>query len=174
MGGLIFEIFSELESRNENPVTFELNGLHETRFLTLFDDWKKEIGEMTGFDLDGTVNRLGLIAFRIAMILTTLRAFEAGPENVPNKLVCIDVDFDNAIAITEVLKRHALNVYWQLPRPNSSAQSDKLEKELNNKADKIATCRQLLDKGHSYATIAENVLGDPKKKATVYKWLNRD
>jgi len=52
---------------------------------------------------------LGLITFRIAMILSIFRKLEQGM--LCDKIVCRDEDFDSALAINDVLKDHAAYVY---------------------------------------------------------------
>jgi len=50
---------------------------------------------LRGTDYLATVRRLGLITFRIAMILTTLRIMETGEIHSP--MICNDTDFNTAI-----------------------------------------------------------------------------
>ena len=117
------------------------------------------------------INRLGLIAFRIAMQFTALRAFQNG--TIQHALICTDKDFQNALTIVSTLQKNAIDLYYRLPRPKVSKEASELEKELLSKAEQIAICRQMKEQGISYSEIANKVLGDPKKKGTVYKWLNR-
>jgi len=60
------------------------------------------------------VRRLGLITFRIAMILSTLRIMELG--SVSNPFLCEDEDFDTAVAITRVLIQHTSRVFQDFPQ----------------------------------------------------------
>ena len=117
------------------------------------------------------VNRLGLITFRIAMQFTVLRGFENG--YLEETLVCSETDFQNALRIVSILRKNAIDIYYQLPRPKVSKEASELERELLSKAEQVSICRQMQGQGLSYAEIAEKVLGDAKKKGTVFKWLNR-
>lgn len=48
----------------------------------------------------------------------------------------------------------------------------KRESLLITKAEQMAVARELYAEGKSYAYIAEYVLGDVKRKGTVFYWLN--
>lgn len=169
MGEKVYKIYDKLEGAIAG-VEFQLNSSHETRFLAIFETWKEDLADKE--DLDGTINRLGLIAFRIAMIFSVLRAFEV-EEYPPEKIVCSDEDFDNAILIVEALKAHAVKVYSRLPRPATTTDEEKeTEEQLNAKARIISTARQFQAEGMSYRQIALNLLGDEKKASTVHGWLN--
>ena len=103
----------------------------------------------------GTANRLGIIAFRIMMILASLRYFETSREYA-NTIVCEQIDFDNALRIVNKLEKHAINVMDYL-----SGQPEK--KELS---------RLLHKQEKSYGEISEIVFGNKSHKGTIYKWLN--
>ncbi|GHV68837.1 hypothetical protein FACS1894199_16690 [Bacteroidia bacterium] len=66
-----------------------------------------------GNDYIATVRRLGLITFRIAMILTTLRIMETG--NITPPMQCADTDFNTSMEIVKILIQHAAQVYQRLP-----------------------------------------------------------
>lgn len=170
LGQKYLEIYNYLEALTE-PLQFRLQPHQEAHFVTLFDEWKHELGEFTGADLDGMVNRLGLITFRIAMQFTALRAFENG--YLEETLICDEKDFQNALQIVSTLRKNAIDIYYRLPRPKVSKEASELEKELLSKAEQVALCHQMKAQGLSYAEISEKVLGDGKKKGTIFKWLNR-
>ena len=124
------------------------------------------MGEYVSTDLDGTVNRLGLICFRLSMILTAVRSFADGDYS---SQLCEDVDFNNAVRIVEVLKRHAIAVFYDLPNPAISREAAAMEKELEDKKQDVGKCLALAKSGKNYAQIA-NLTGIPK--TTVYRWVN--
>ncbi|MCB0565399.1 MAG: DUF3987 domain-containing protein [Phaeodactylibacter sp.] len=170
LGQEFLKIHDELEALPE-PLQFRLQPHQEAQFVTLFDEWKHELGEITGADLDGMVNRLGLITFRIAMQFTALRAFENG--SLEDTLVCDEIDFQNALRIVATLRKNAIDIYYKLPRPKANKEASELEKEFMGKAEQVALCRQMKTQGLTYAEIAEAVLNDPKKKSKVFYWLNK-
>lgn len=55
------------------------------------------------------VRRLGLICFRIAMILSALRVLEDDVK--PSQIVCNDLDFKTSIQIVETLLNHSIFIY---------------------------------------------------------------
>lgn len=170
LGDDFLKIHNHLEAL-EKPLQFDFSALQKDHFLTVFKKWKSETSEYVSTDLDGTVNRLGLICFRLAMMLTALRKFGHG--EYPQSMVCEDVDFENALRIVEVLKRHAIAVFHELPNPPASKEAAKFETELSEKAALVARAKLLKKQGKTYAEIAAQVLGDAKQKSTVYRWLNR-
>lgn len=60
-----------------------------------------------------SVRRLGLIAFRTAMIFSALRILETGDFSQKNE--CLDVDFQASLSMVGILVKHASYVYSQLP-----------------------------------------------------------
>lgn len=102
------KLYDELASL-EIPIWFNLTKKQQSTFLELFDEKKAKMIEEIDVTMAGTANRLGIIAFRIMMILTTIRASENGILN--NSIVCSDIDFQNALRIVERLEKHAKTVF---------------------------------------------------------------
>jgi len=166
LGQTFGDIYGYLETL-KTPVEFEMREHQQDRFLTIFDEWKREVGEFVSTDLDGTVNRLGLICFRLAMMFTALRNFEQG--DYSNTMLCSDTDFENALLIVEVLKRHALTVYWDLPRPTVSREAADFQNKIAEKADNFTLCETLWKQGIKPLEIAKRTA---IPKTTVYRYLN--
>ena len=72
-----------------------------------------------GEDFIASVRRLGVITFRIAMILSAIRIMETG--NFENDIVCLDRDYDTAISIADVLIEHDAKVFLDLPQRQMQA-----------------------------------------------------
>jgi hypothetical protein len=68
---------------------------------------------LLGNDFNANSRRLGLVTFRIAMVLRTLRILEDG--DYSNPLVCNETDFQTAIQIAFTLEKHAIAVFQNLP-----------------------------------------------------------
>jgi len=96
------------------PTRFKFTAKQSKTFNHYFDEVTKEYASQYGVRFLGTVRRLGLILFRIAMVLTALRTVELKPKT--NQLTCTDTDFSTALAIAEVLLEHAAAVYTKLPK----------------------------------------------------------
>lgn len=84
----------------------------------VFNAWFRwiqlEMTEKYGDDMIASVRRLGLITFRIAMILTALRVMDDGAFD--SEMICSDVDFGTAMTIAEVLIVHTAKVFRELPK----------------------------------------------------------
>jgi len=91
---------------------FCLTTKQQQTFNSTFEAWQTEFLQVLGVESVANVRRLGLICFRMAMIMTVLRIEETG--DVSPELYCSDIDFNNAIQISRVLLDHAKTVYLQL------------------------------------------------------------
>jgi hypothetical protein len=70
---------------------------------------------LLGNDLEANIKRLGLVSFRMAMILSALRMLDDG--DLSPSLVCSDTDFKTALSIAVTLEKHAVAVYKSM-RPD--------------------------------------------------------
>lgn len=159
--GKMFDYLTNLGT----PLQIELTANQRAQFLTLFSDMKRDVYDDHSPDLGGSVNRLGLICFRVCMVFTALRAFETGNTAAP--MICSDTDFDNAVRVVRVLLKHALSVYWRLPQSGDatgSNEADMMEVEQKRR------CRELKKEGLSVRKIAVEVFGTESKKNTVNRW----
>lgn len=87
------------------------------QFKTLNENFNKKLNQIKMFEGQGAgsaVMRLGLIAFRIAMILTVVRQKEKLKDIV--NLVCSDEDFNTAMALADVYFEHSMMMYSLLPK----------------------------------------------------------
>jgi len=112
LGAQFHELHKCLESQDK-PMRFCLTVSQQKQFNSYFEQTQIQYIELCGEDYIGTVRRLGLITFRIAMILTALRIMDNGELRSP--LVCSDTDFNIAMEIVKVLVQHAAHVFQQLP-----------------------------------------------------------
>ena len=61
-----------------------------------------------------TSKRLGLILYRIAMIISALRYYDNG--EVPIHMTCSDDDFDIALQLINTYQEHAAFMFGELPK----------------------------------------------------------
>jgi hypothetical protein len=94
----------------------------QDEFNAFFDGIQKQYAALFGLDIVASVRRLGLITYRIAMILTTLRICDDG--NISTTMVCNDADFRTALAMVNVLLQHTVKVFQTLPQQNPQSASD--------------------------------------------------
>jgi DNA-binding ferritin-like protein (Dps family) len=114
--------------------------LTEEQFNKLSHNFKikiEDIKRFEGHSAASVVFRLGLISFRIAMLLSILQLFSSGDskENDLEEIICKDLDFQTALNITDVLFEHSMLMFSILPKNNSSnLKSRRLYEELPNEA----------------------------------------
>lgn len=111
LGEIFFRLYQSLEA---NPdIQFCLTTDQQHQFNTFFEQVQETYITLKGLDYMATVRRLGLIGFRIAMILSALRIIETG--EITTRLICEERDFEIAITIVKVLVKHAAKVFSELP-----------------------------------------------------------
>jgi hypothetical protein len=97
-----------------NPTDFKLTDDQWKLLNSKFTEWLKEVNHLVSEDATSSVKRLGLILFRIAMILSVIRKYEAGV--LEKDIVCEETDFQTAFKLVEVYKQHAILMYSVLPK----------------------------------------------------------
>ena len=115
------------------PMMFGITPDQRKQFHDLFQEIQNSYVQFLGYDFLASVRRLGLITYRIAMILSVLRIMELG--TVSNPFLCEDEDFDTAVAITRVLIQHTSRVFQDFPKDtalNPTSQSTLLRQRFFN------------------------------------------
>jgi hypothetical protein len=164
IGFALKEIYNFLNGQPDQ-VVFTFTPDQKTRFLEYFQQMKTAMQNDVSHDLDGLINRLGLQYFRIAMILSTFRHFEA--DGLNNPMFCGDQDFELARDIVAILKTHAVDVYAQLP------QGDYEHKHIA-KAENVKKAIELNRAGQTYRQISENIFGTQTHVSTIFRWINQN
>lgn len=114
-GEQIYDLYQFLSSQPK-PYSFSFTEVQGTKFTEFFKDAFIRNRLLIGNDFNANTRRLGLITFRIAMVLRTLRILDDG--NYSNPLWCSDTDFQTAIKIAFTLEKHAIAVFQNLPNNN--------------------------------------------------------
>lgn len=135
----------------------------------MFDDYKHDMRNV-GDDLDGTINRLGLICYRIAMVLTVSRFPNCKDEH---SITCLDADFNNAVLLCQHLLAYNLYVYELLKPKATIAESGQFVKVDKKREEMIRECCNVYNSSNSltYKEIALQVLGTVTGASTVYRWV---
>ena len=108
------EFFSLHKALNEKPpIQFCMTQEQHTQFNAFFSQIQEKYLMLQGVDYIATVRRLGLIAFRIAMIFTALRISESG--DFSQRQYCSEDDFQNTLAMIRILVKHSSQVFSELP-----------------------------------------------------------
>ena len=115
MGNQIYTLYQSL-STQKKPIQFCFDTLQGEIFTEKFNALYKRNRMLLGNDFNANSRRLGLITFRIAMVLRALRILEDG--DYSNPLVCSETDFQTAIQIAFTLEKHAIAVFQNLPNNN--------------------------------------------------------
>ena len=115
-GHIFFDFYQVLKQCGE--ITFSLTKAQQEQFNAYFSDTQAEYYDTCGQDYIGTVRRLGLTAYRIALVLSVIRTMETS-DFCPT-LVCTDTDFNNTMQIIQVLIQHAARVFRMLPQIEDS------------------------------------------------------
>lgn len=97
----------------EQPVRFAFTPEQEERFNDFFEQIQDECSSIFGLEIVASIRRLGLITFRLAMIMTIL-AVNDGTGLYP-LMVCKDDIFNSSMTIIKTLLKHTLKVYEMLP-----------------------------------------------------------
>lgn len=147
LGNQFFNFYKTLQQQSA-PLRFCLTATQQQTFNAHFSQAQNQYLYLCGVDYLATVRRLGLITFRIAMILTTLRIMATGHISTP--LICDNTDFYASLEMVKILIQHAARIYETLPaesekpkQPNQKQQFlEKLPPEFSRR-DYLATAQTL-------------------------------
>lgn len=119
-GQRFFKIYKALYRRRHHPLEFVLSTTQQEKFNRFFDELQLEQTSLHGDDLVAFVRRLGLVCFRIAMILTIIRQEHHYPMFSPltQSLVCSDNDFNTSMTICNCLINNTAYVYSLIKKNN--------------------------------------------------------
>lgn len=111
LGAGVKDLYDILKAGKD--LRFSLTEEQEQDFDGRFSDSQMALYNQYGDAIVASIRRLGLITYRIAMILSALRLTEDG--DFESDIVCLDQDYQTAAAICEVLVAHMARVYKMLP-----------------------------------------------------------
>jgi len=116
LGERFLPLYHALSQRKEHPLEFRLSVEQEQEFNRFFEGLQLEQVGLYGDDLIAFVRRLGLVCFRLAMMLTVLRHESQSPmfDPLSQSLICTDQDFRTAMTIVNCLINHTAHVYTNL------------------------------------------------------------
>lgn len=112
LGNQFFDFYKTLQQQSA-PLRFCFTGTQQQTFNAHFSQAQNQYLYLCGLDYLATVRRLGLITFRIAMILTALRVMDTG--HIATPLICDDTDFYTSLEMVKILIQHAARIYETLP-----------------------------------------------------------
>lgn len=130
--GLAQDFFKLYEFLNDNDeIEFLYTADQKKRFNDFFRTIQTKYVNLNGLDVLATIRRLGLIATRLSMVLSSTRIMKS--RDISSQLVCENRDFESVLSIIEVLVQHSISVYQDLPKEKTKPKLlNRKERFLNN------------------------------------------
>ncbi len=156
-----------------------LTSTPEISFNLTTEQWQKvnEFGEecinklatFISEDLSSTSKRLGLILYRISMVLTALRYFDNAEST--SDFICTDEDFEIALQMIKVYQEHAVFMFGELPK--SGTVTDKNLQLLFEKLPNSFDRKEAIFIAMNNFSIKERTADGYLKKLVDMKMLNK-
>jgi Protein of unknown function (DUF3987) len=154
---------------NQEQIQFHLTEAQWELLNSYGDDCLNTLSTFISEDLASTSKRLGLILFRLAMILTALRYFDNAEGS--NQFTCSDEDFDVALEMIKVYQEHSVFMFKELPK--NATVTDKAMKSFYDALPQKFRRKEAI-------VIAEEKFGIKSRSADTYlsklvtfKWLSQ-
>jgi hypothetical protein len=163
-----YQLFKELNS--SIGIEFTLSASQKSQFNNIFARWQTMYETLLGSEYTATVRRLGLITFRMALIFSVLRVLETG--DLSRQIICEERDFQNAIAITEVLMLHAKKVFSELPQSAPVIKRENREERFYNSLNETFTRKDYVEVAESLEIpdkTAQNYISKYLKKGLIHR-----
>ena len=120
----IYELYKRLRCV-EKPIEFQLTDQQKNLFNQHFNGIQESLIDDDNFT--ASIRRMGLITYRIAMILNALRLENCN--NLPPTIQCTNKTFEAALAISKSLLQHAMLFYSTLPEGEEASKRHSLKEE---------------------------------------------
>lgn len=98
----------------KHPTNFNFTDAQWDEHTNVFNEKLNELTQFVSPDLDSSVKRMGLIMFRISMILTALRKAES--ESTTADMICSDGDFKAAMELAMIYLEHVVIIFKKMPK----------------------------------------------------------
>lgn len=132
IGKRVYDIHLILKKK-QGGIEFKLTEEQEDKFNDFFNKLVEEYKDMLGRDFVANIYRMGLSAYRIAMILSITRL--EGATCLPDCIICKDEDLECALIIADTLMQHAARIFSTL-LPNKEG-DDVIGIKLSPKSEKL-------------------------------------
>lgn len=126
LGEDVFDLFLKLENLDYN-INFSFTEEQWDMFHLHFEEWFNNSHNLFGEEILASIKRLGLITFKIAMILSASRLMRDVEDELPHEIECLDIDFETAINIANSCKSHMISVYSRLVSRDKTDRLSNLE-----------------------------------------------
>ena len=144
-----------------------------------FVEWLTRLNEECCDEVDngmqGIIRRLGLIAFRMMMLFTAIRAFDKSQPQTRSPdgriiLECSEEDFNTVLCICEILLYHSIHIYLKFRPTNARNALPDIETGVN--ARRYALYHNLPDE-FDKSVYDQTVLDMNENPNTASKWIDR-
>ena len=154
-------------------IRFSFTGQQKRVFNAFFSRAQRQYWKRLGDAIIASVRRMGLITFRIAMVLSALRL--ADRKTLPELIYCSDQDFHSAMTIARVALGHTVRVYHELTShelasiaAEGAGRKKELLRQLPDEFD-TAMAQEFAQRLSIPRRTAERYLTDWKKDGTLEK-----
>lgn len=127
---LSVELCKFLTLRENNVYQFEFTDQQFKKSYDFFLPCYNEIRVFVGEDFDNVIFRLGVMLYKICMILATLREYDKSTD-VNGLIICSDIDFEIGLKMIETYMHHSLVVFKSMLKPSIQNHITKKEKFLS-------------------------------------------
>jgi hypothetical protein len=90
------------------------------KFNPTFENYLNQISAFVSEDAQSIVKRLGLVLYRMCMIFSSIRKFQA--QEQATDIQCLDEDFEVALQLVEVYLKHNILMFENLPKQEDEEQ----------------------------------------------------
>lgn len=84
------------------------------KFNPIFEEYLNQINAFVSTDAQSIVKRLGLVLYRICMVFTAIRKYQA--QERATEVQCLDEDFEVAMQLIKVYLNHNILMFENLPK----------------------------------------------------------
>lgn len=113
------EVFAMVQFLETSPTEINLTHPQWDDLNGSCRNWLSEITMFNGEDTASIIKRLGLIFYRITMVLSSLRKCDNG--ETAESIICSEQDFQSAKKLTEIYLQHSLLMFHNLPKQSETS-----------------------------------------------------
>jgi hypothetical protein len=142
-GSKVYELYQFMLSQYK-PFNFRYTKIQAQKFTETFNDMLQKNNLLIGNNIIASIKRLGVITFRISMILSVLRMHEK--KVYDNPINCTETDFEISLALATALESHAIYIFRTIPSNQLSGQRLQLYESLPenfNRQDYLKIAKEL-------------------------------
>ena len=145
------------------------------QFLKHYESTNDECCDEVGNGMQGIVRRMGLMAYRIMMVLTAVRTFETETFKLPHApdgsvhLFCQEEDFRTAMSICDTLLAHSVFIYRKLMRAQRRSVPDQQEKSVASRRNAFF---ELLPNTFTKKDYDALIEAQNENRSTASKWID--